>query len=173
MIESGAATKYLTSTLKGFKLEAQEAETIVDKLTTLDLNYATSAGDIAEAISRTASVAKAAGMDLDTTAAALTTIMDITQQDAGSTGTALRSMLSRYGSINVTNYKNAIGDEDTEGINDIEKVLRTIGITIRESASDMKDFDQVLDELADKWINLSDVEKNAIATAMAGTRQRN
>jgi hypothetical protein len=31
-------------------------------------------------------------------------------------------------------------------------------------------MDEVLEDLAGKWIGLTNVEKNAIATAMAGTR---
>ena len=37
---------------------------------------------------------------------------------------------------------------------------------------EFRDFSDVLDELAAKWINLSTVEKNAVATALGGTRQR-
>ena len=37
----------------------------------------------------------------------------------------------------------------------------------------MRGFDEVLDDLAEKWDNLNDVEQNAVATAMAGVRQRN
>ncbi len=37
----------------------------------------------------------------------------------------------------------------------------------------MRGFDEVLEELAEKWDNLNDVEQNAVATALAGTRQRN
>ena len=32
----------------------------------------------------------------------------------------------------------------------------------------MRGFDEVLDDLAEKWDNLNDVERNAVATAMAG-----
>ena len=37
---------------------------------------------------------------------------------------------------------------------------------------EMRDFSEVLDELANKWVTLTSVEQNAVATAMAGTRQR-
>ena len=59
-----------------------------------------------------------------------------------------------------------------ENLNDIEKVFTSIGIAIRDTSSEMRDGDDVLDELASKWKTLNDVEKNAVATAAAGTRQR-
>jgi hypothetical protein len=40
--------------LKGFKLEASEAMSVVDKLVALDKQYAVTAGGVAEALSRTA-----------------------------------------------------------------------------------------------------------------------
>lgn len=168
----------LTSVMKGFRIEAADSMDIVDKLTQLDAKYATTAGDIATALSRTSAVAREAGLDLDQTAAALTTMIDVSQQDASSVGNAFRTILARYGNVKATAFTSLVGDsddiDDTNGsINDTEKVLGAIGIKIRSSSSDMRDFDDVMDELADKWVTLTDVEKNAVATALAGTRQRN
>ena len=174
MMDMNNATKVLTSTMKGFKLEASEVGNVVDKLTKLDMNYATTAADIGEAMSRTAAIANQMGVSLDETAAMVTTIMDITQQSAEMTGTAIRTILSRYGNVKSGSFVSMMTDgEDLDKINDIEKVLSALGIEIRESALDMKNIGSILDELATKWVTLSDVEKNAVATAFAGTRQRN
>lgn len=168
----------LTSVMKGFRIEAADSMDIVDKLTQLDAKYATTAGDIATALSRTSAVAREAGLDLDQTAAALTTMIDVSQQDASSVGNAFRTILARYGNVKATAFTSLVGDSDdvddtNSSINDTEKVLGAIGIKIRSSSSDMRDFDDVMDELADKWVTLTDVEKNAVSTALAGVRQRN
>lgn len=168
----------LTSVMKGFRIEAADSMDIVDKLTQLDAKYATTAGDIATALSRTSAVAREAGLDLDQTAAALTTMIDVSQQDASSVGNAFRTILARYGNVKATAFTSLVGDSDdvddtNNSINDTEKVLGAIGIKIRSSSSDMRDFDDVMDELADKWVTLTDVEKNAVSTALAGVRQRN
>ncbi len=168
----------LTSVMKGFRIEAADSMDIVDKLTQLDAKYATTAGDIATALSRTSAVAREAGLDLDQTAAALTTMIDVSQQDASSVGNAFRTILARYGNVKATAFASLVGDSDdvddtNSSINDTEKVLGAIGIKIRSSSSDMRDFDDVMDELADKWVTLTDVEKNAVSTALAGVRQRN
>ena len=174
MLDMNSATKVLTSTLKGFKMEASEAGTIVDKLTKLDMNYAASAGEIGEAMSRTSAIASQMGMSLDETAAMVTTIMDVTQQSAEMAGTAVRSILSRYGNVKAGSFVSMMTeDEDLEKINDIEKVLSVLGISIRTSKMEMRNMGDVLDELATKWNTLSSVEQNAVATAFAGTRQRN
>lgn len=168
----------LTSVMKGFRIEATDSMDIVDKLTQLDAKYATTAGDIATALSRTSAVAREAGLDLDQTAAALTTMIDVSQQDASSVGNAFRTILARYGNVKATAFTSLVGDSDdvddtNSSINDTEKVLGAIRIKIRSSSSDMRDFDDVMDELADKWVTLTDVEKNAVSTALAGVRQRN
>lgn len=174
-MDMSSATTSLTAVLKGFNLQATESSEIVDKLTKLDAEYATTAGDIANALSRTAAAAKAANLDLDQTASMLTTIIDITQQDAGSVGNALKTILSRYGNVKAGVFAGMAedGEDASESINDVEKVLNAIGIQIRSTSTEMRGFDEVLDDLAEKWDNLNDVEQNAVATAMAGVRQRN
>lgn len=176
MIDSGKATSYLTSMLKGFKLEASDATTIVDKLTKVDMSAATSAGDIAEALRQFATTAQLSGMDLNESIAMATTIMDVSQKDAASTGNAIKTILSRFGNVKAGTYSgmNITGDqnETTESLNDIDKVLSKLGISLRTSNLEFRDFDDVLDDIAAKWETLDSVSKNAIATAMAGTRQR-
>lgn len=168
----------LTSVMKGFRIEAANSMDIVDKLTQLDAKYATTAGDIATALSRTSAVAREAGLNLDQTAAALTTMIDVSQQDASSVGNAFRTILARYGNVKATAFTSLVGDSDdvddtNKAINDTEKVLGAIGIKIRSSAGDMRDFYEVMDELSEVYPTLDEVSRNAVATALGGTRQRN
>lgn len=172
MIESGQATEYLTSMLKGFKMEASQTMEIVDLLTALDVNYAVSAGGIAEALSRTAVSAQMAGMSLDEVAAATTTVADITQKSTESIGESMKTLLSRYGNVKAGAFTSMVDGGGDESVNDTEKVLNALGISIRSSSMEFRSFSDVLDDVAEKWVTLSSVEKNAIATAMAGTRQR-
>jgi len=175
MMSASDATKALTSAMKGFKMEASQVNDIVDKFTTLDMSAATTAGDIATAVSQFAATAQMSGVDLDQAAAMATTIMDVSQKDAGATGNALKTMLSRFGNVKsgiFANMSEGDSDETTDKINDIERVLNTLGIQIRSSAREMRDFDDVLSDIAEKWDQLDRVSQNAIATALAGTRQR-
>ena len=176
MMDSTAATKSLTSALKGFKLEASEALDVVDKLTALDLKAATSAGDIAEGLSQFANLGSLSGVDIDQAAAYIATITDVTQMSGSSAGQAMKTILSRYGNVKAGAYEKlttGADDEDAEGkLNDVERVLSKIGISIRETNLQFKDFDKVLAEIADKWITLDNVSKKAVANAFAGTRQQ-
>lgn len=175
MIESGQATEYLTSMLKGFKLEASDAMDVVDKLTKVDMEAAASAGDIAEALRNFATTAQLSGLDIDQSIAMATTIMDVSQKDASSVGNALKTMLSRFGNVKAGAFADLSLDEtseDGEALNDIETVLNKLGISMRDTNLEFREFDDVLEDIAAKWDLYDNVTQNAIATAMAGTRQR-
>lgn len=176
MIDAGQATEYLTSMIKGFKLEVSDAVDVVSKLTAVDMKAAVSAADIGAALQNVATTAQLAGVSLDETIAYASTIIETTQRDASSVGMALRTIMSRYGNVKAGAYTKmnleASSDTDLENLNDIEKVLGKIGISIRSTNTEFRSFSDVLEELSDRWINLDNVSKNAIATAMAGVRQR-
>ena len=61
MIDASDATTYLISTLKGWKIQANEVIDVVDKLTAVDMAAAISAGDLALAMSRANASARLAG----------------------------------------------------------------------------------------------------------------
>lgn len=174
MIDSGQATEYLTSMLKGFKLEASDAMEVVDKLTKVDMAAATSAGDIAASLQNFASTAQLSGVDIDEAIAMATTIMDVSQKGASTVGDALKTVLSRYGNVKPGVFSGMSLESEgiDDSVNDIEKVLSKLGISIRESNLEFRDFSDVLEEIGEKWDSFDEVTQNAIATAMAGTRQR-
>lgn len=70
--------------------------------------------------------------------------------------------------------QNASGynDQEFENLNDIEKVLGTVGIKLRTSTTNWRDIDSVLEEIGQKWGGWDQTTQNAVATAVAGTRQR-
>ena len=163
--------------LKGFKLEAVDAMSVVDKLTKVDMVAATSAGDIAESLRQFATTAQLSGVDLDQAIAMATTIMDVSQAGASTVGVALKSMLSRFGNVKAGAFtgldlNNETDEVGSESLNDLEKVLKKLGISMRDTNLQFRDFDDVLEDISAQWSVYDNVTKNAIATAAAGTRQR-
>jgi TP901 family phage tail tape measure protein len=78
MIEASEATTYLISTLKGWKISANEVVGVVDKLTAVDMAAAISAGDLALAMSRANNSARMAGSDMNKFIGYVTTVADVT-----------------------------------------------------------------------------------------------
>jgi hypothetical protein len=64
--------------------------------------------------------------------------------------------------------------EDTEvTLNDVDKVLTKMNISLKDEQGQIRDLDDVLDEVAGRWDTFTTNEKNQISTAIAGTRQAN
>ena len=76
-IESAEASKALTSAMKGYKVSVEDATSVVDKFTAVDLEAATSAGDIATAMSQTAVSANVAGISMDRLIGYLATVQEV------------------------------------------------------------------------------------------------
>ena len=82
LLDNAEATEYLTSALKGYKLEAQDAIGVIDQLVSIDLEAATSAGDMAEALSRTANMARTTGFEMNEVLGMIATMSEVTQNSA-------------------------------------------------------------------------------------------
>ncbi len=81
-MESSQATELLTSSLNGYKLEAKDAMTVVDKISAIDLAAATSSYELATALSRTANSANDAEVSFDKLLAMIGTTSSVTRKSA-------------------------------------------------------------------------------------------
>lgn len=85
-MEAAQSTEYLTSTLNGFKMEASDAMGVVDVLTNLDNNYATSVSEIADGLSRSSNSAQQAGVSFQELSSYITIVSSVTRKSAESIG---------------------------------------------------------------------------------------
>lgn len=168
-MDASDATTALTASLNGYNMEAKDAMKIVDQLTTLDLKYATSSGDIANALSRVASSASAAGVPLERMEAIITVTADQTQQAAETIGRAWNSVIQRINKISAGKDVSDTG----KSLNDVDKALKKVGISLRDDNGIIKSSSDILDEVAAKWETWNRNEQSQIATAIAGTNQAN
>ena len=168
MIDNAEATEYLTSALKGYKLEAEDAMGVVDQLTAIDLEAATSAGDMAEAMSRTANMARTTGIEMNELLGMIATTAEVTQNSASTVGNSIKTVLSRMSNVKA----GAEVDEYGESLNDVESVLNKVGIALRTNDGEWRDFYDVLDEVANRWESFTGTQQAQITTALGGTRQR-
>ena len=161
MIEMGQATEYLTSAIKGYGVAVEDSSSIVDMATSLDMKYAVSAGYILEAMSRTATSAKLAKVEMADLQSMIAIIGETSQKDASVVGESLKTAFSRYGNVKAGvfagnsdytslsdqyEYESLASDlgEDIN-VNDIEKVLKQVGVSLRDGS---------------EWNSYSDILKN-------------
>ena len=167
------ATKYLTASLNGYQLEAENAMSVVDKISNVDLNAAVSSSGLAEAMSRVAVTADQAGISMDRLLGYVATIGEVTQQSMSTVGTAMKSILTRM--TNIKSGKLELVDEDgtTEKLSDVETTLANVGINLRKTMTEYNSASDVLDALASKWDTLNQAQQNAIAISFGGSRMQN
>lgn len=171
-IDSASATEYLTSAMKGYGVEVQNVQGIVDKLCAVDLVSATDAAGLAEAMSRTAVTADMAGVSMDRLLGYLATVGEATQKSMSSIGESFKTIFTRMSDIKSDKLELIDEDGTKETLSDVELTLKNVGIDLRETVNEYNDYGDVLDNLASKWDSLSEVQQNALAKAFAGTRQQ-
>lgn len=169
-MSSEDSSKVLTATLNGFQLAADQASHVNDILSSIDLESSSDAGGIGTALTKTASMAHNAGLSLEKTAASIATIKEVTQDSDESIGNALKSMLSRMNQIKAGKFIDA---ETGEALNDTEKVLKEVGVNMRDANGQFLDAETILDDVGKKWLMFDKNAQKAIATAMGGTYQYN
>ena len=168
MMNSEDATKRLTSALNGYKLEAQDASEVVDKLAALDSRAAVTAEDLAIAMSQTASSANIGGVSMNRLLGYITAVQETTQRSAETIGQSFKTIFARIGNIKLGNFLS----DDGEDLSDVESVLKNYGVALRNAEGDFRNFGDVLDDVYDKWEQFGAIDKRAVAQAFAGTRQQ-
>ena len=170
-IDYSTAADYMTTAIRGFKLEMTDAAHVTDVFSNLAAHTASSTEELATAISKTAASAASVGASFESTSAMMATMIATTRESATNIGTALKSIIARYGEMkaNVT----GIDDEGEEySLNKVDKALQTIGVSIHDAAGQFRDFDDVILELAEAWQSIDTNTQRYIATVMAGNRQQ-
>ena len=171
-LDYATAADYMTTAIRGFKLEMQDAAHVTDVFSALAATTASSTEEIAVAISKTASSAEAVGASFEATSAMMATMIATTRESATNIGTALKSVISRYGEMTSDPSKTVDSEGEEMSLNRVDKALQTVGITIHDTAGQFRDFDDVMLELMEKWDSLDSLSQRYIATLMAGNRQQ-
>jgi TP901 family phage tail tape measure protein len=97
-LDAANATDKMTAALRGFNMELNEASAkrVSDVYSELAAVTAASTQEIANAMTKTASIAHSAGMEFETTAAFLSQIVETTRESAETAGTAMKTIIARF-----------------------------------------------------------------------------
>ena len=172
-IDSDDSSSYLTAIMKGYKMAADEVAGINDSLTSIDLAAAVDAAGLAEATSRVAASADLAGVSLNRLLGYEAAVGEASQESMSVIGSAFKSIFSRMSNIKAGNLELIDEDGTTQTLSDVETVFSNIGVPLRDSANEFRNFGDVLDEVAAKWSNLSSVQQAAVSQSLGGVYQSN
>ena len=170
------AASYLVSILKGFGMEADEVEHVVNVLNSVGNNEPISESGIAEALVRSASALSAAGNSFEQSVSLITAANSVLQ-DPDTVGTTVRtiSMYLRAAKTDLTNL-----GESVDGCADSVSSLRTemkqlTGVDIMKDAAgtQFKSTYEILKEISEVWDKLTDVSKANVTNLLGGKRNAN
>lgn len=173
-IDIDTANESLISTLKGFQLEADQAEHIVDVFNEVSNNESISSGGIGEALQRSAASFNAASTSLEKSVS-LVTATNSVLQDPEKVGNMWRTVSARLRGSE-TELKEM--GEDTDGLvtstSKLQALVKGItGFDIMKDKDTYKDIYDIVLGIGEKWQDLSDIDRASLLEALASKQQSN
>lgn len=170
------AASYLVSILKGFRMEADEVEHVVNVLNSVGNNEPISESGIAEALVRSASALSAAGNSFEESVSLISAANSVLQ-DPDTVGTTLKtiSMYLRASKIDAEAFGVSV-DDMASSVSELRSELKSLtGVDIMKDASgtEFKSTYQILKEISAVWDKLTDVSKANVTEMLGGKRNSN
>ena len=170
-LSSDDATRTITAAMKSYDLNESQVMDFVDQISAIDMASGTDVGGLANAFNEVAANANQAGISTKQLLSYAAVIGETTQEGMSSVGTSLNAIFSRMGNIKLSRLKDyQNGGED---LSNVETVLKGVGISLRDTDGEFKNFGDVLDDTAARWSDFGTVQQRAVAQAFAGTNHMN
>ena len=166
-IDATDAADKLTAAVNGYCLAAEDASLVADKFNKVAAVSAADINELSTAFSKAAAQANQAGVSMDNYLAYIATMEEATREAPENLGTSLKTIFSRMQQI-----KTGENTEDTTDVNAVETALRSVGIQLRDTEGQLRDLEEIFDELGPKWNTLDRNTQAYLGTIIAGTRQQ-
>lgn len=164
----------LTAVWNNFYDGSQSLEYYADVMTALGAATASSTDEIAAGLEKFAAVSNTVGLSYEYATSALATVTATTRQSADVVGTAFKTLFARIQDLELGE---TLDDGTTLG--KYSQALETVGISIKTADGGLREMDDILSDLGEKWNSfdaegnplISDDAKVALAQTVAGVRQ--
>ena len=164
----------LTAVWNNFYDGSQSLEYYADVMTALGAATASSTDEIAAGLEKFAAVSNTVGLSYEYATSALATVTATTRQSADVVGTAFKTLFARIQDLELGK---TLDDGTTLG--KYSQALETVGISIKTADGGLREMDDILSDLGEKWNSfdaegnplISDDAKVALAQTVAGVRQ--
>lgn len=134
----------------------------------LALDYGKGIEGMSEAVQAAGATADAAGVSFEQLSAIVGSVMETTRQEGSQVGNALRTIFVRLSKA--SKLDDGI---DNETLSNASKALHNIGVEVYNADGSFREFDTIMQELAERWNDLSEAEQANISFQIAATRQTN
>lgn len=154
-MDSAAAVKSLTAAMNTYGNQIKDTTELVSKFAAVDVKFAVSAEDFADAIARTGAAAKGAGVDIDELIGLVTAAQQQTARGGKVIGNSFKTIFTRIGRTDTLNQ------------------LENLGIAVRDVEGKTLGAKRILTDLANTFDSLSEAQKAQIAQTVGGVFQIN
>ena len=158
----------MTAIWNNFYDGSKSLEYYADVITKLGAETASSSQEISAGLEKFAAVAGTVGLSYEYATAALATVTAETRQSAEVVGNAYKTLFARIQGLKLGKTL-----DDGTTLNKYSQALNSVGISIFDQNNQLKDMDDILTKMGEKWNTLSKDQRVALAQTVAGVRQYN
>lgn len=165
-VSAEEVSNYMTAVWNNFDDGSKSLEYYADVITKLGAATASSAEEISDGLEKFAAVADTVGLSYEYATAALATVTSETRQSADVVGTAFKTLFARIQDLELGETL-----EDGVTLGKYSQALAAVGVSVKDSNGELRNMDDILNDMGAKWDTLSQAQKVSLAQTVAGTRQ--
>lgn len=154
-LDLDTSIKTITATLNTFNEVGLTSTVLLNKISSVDTNYAAAGNVISQALLKVSAVAQDANVSLDKTIGIITALQTRTSRGGDVIGTSLATIFQRIERPQVLEQ------------------LQQLGVATEDLSGKSLSADIVLTNLAKTYDKLSDAQKNAVTQSVSGLRNAN
>ncbi len=159
-------SSYMTAIWNNFDNGTNSLEYYADAITALGAATASSSEEIADGLQKFAAIANTVGLSYEYATSAVATVVAETRQSADVIGTSFKTIFARMQGL-------SLGETLDDGV-DLNKysiALQTIGVNVLDANGNLRQMDDILDDLGARWESLTEAQRVATAETVGGMRQ--
>ena len=154
-MKSTEAVKSLTAAMNTFKGEVKDSTQLVSKFAAVDVKFAVSAQDFADAIARAGASARDAGVDINQLIGLVTAAQERTARGGAVIGNSFKTIFTRVRRSSTL------------------QELENLGVAVRDLQGKTLPAMKILQDLANRYDSLTDSQRSYISQNVAGVFQIN
>jgi TP901 family phage tail tape measure protein len=140
----------MTAVWNNFDDGSKSLEYYADVMTALGAATASSTDEIAAGLEKFSAVADTVGLSYEYATSALATVTAETRQSADVVGTAFKTLFARIEGLKLGETL-----EDGTDLNKYSAALAKVGINIKDASGQLRDMDDILNDLGNRWQTLA------------------
>lgn len=173
-VSQDEATTGLTSIIKGYQLNVEDASHVSDVLVEVGQNYAISAGELMTAFEKSGAALNATGLSFEKSAGLLAAA-NASVQNASTVGTALKTVSAR---MRKSEAELAELGESTDDLADgfskyaaEIQALSGVDIMVEGTTDTFRDLYDIFNDISQVWDELTNTQQARLSEIFGGTRQ--